>query len=341
MRQYFGAVFGNRETCFSLGKSIENDSLYHALLIEGDAGSGKRTLAKEIAKATLCECKNDSSKPLPCGACRACQLAERGLVPDIHYFSRGERATLGVEAVREMIADTVMASTEFDNKIYIFEDAHTMTAQAQNALLKVLEEPPVGVKIILLCESADAMLTTIRSRARLLRMQRFTADEIRRFLAQKENGVPCEEELAAVLPRAEGSIGRALTLLSPQSMGAIKKENDAIFALLSALTDKSYAPLYTALSALPQKREELCRLLRLFHTALRDLILLNRQEDPPMIFFSSPDAIPDPFKGFRIGTLLGFADATENTIEALLRNANTTTAATAFACSLRSAQKER
>ena len=103
MRQYFDAVFGNRETCTALGKSIESDALYHALLIEGDTGSGKRTLAKEISKAVLCECKNDVTRPLPCGECRACQLAERGLIPDIHYFSRGERTTLGVEAVREMI----------------------------------------------------------------------------------------------------------------------------------------------------------------------------------------------------------------------------------------------
>ena len=341
MRQYFDAVFGNRETCTALGKSIESDALYHALLIEGDTGSGKRTLAKEISKAVLCECKNDVTRPLPCGECRACQLAERGLIPDIHYFSRGERTTLGVEAVREMIDDTVMAATEFDSKIYIFEDAHTMTVQAQNALLKVLEEPPHGVNIILLCESADAMLTTIRSRARLLRMQRFTAEEIRRFLFEKEPGTLRENELSSILPRAEGSIGRALALLSPQSMSAAKKENDMIFSLLSALTDKSYAPLYSALSVLPQKREELCRFLRLFHTALRDLILLTREEKTPLIFFSSPDAVPEKLKGFRIGSLIAFADATENTIEALTRNANITTAETALACRLRNAQKER
>ena len=81
--------------------------------------------------------------------------------------------------------------------------------------------------------------------------------------------------------------------------------------------------------------------MRLFHTALRDLILLTREEKTPLIFFSSPDAVPEKLKGFRIGSLIAFADATENTIEALTRNANITTAETALACRLRNAQKER
>ena len=148
MRRYLNAIFGNRDVCRSLGESIERNALSHAILIEGDRGSGKRTLAKEIAKAMLCEERENSSFPLPCLGCRACYLVENGLATDLHFISRGDRATLGVDTVREMIEDTTMSATEFDHRIYIFEDAHTMTAGAQNALLKVLEEPPQNVFFI-------------------------------------------------------------------------------------------------------------------------------------------------------------------------------------------------
>ena len=129
--------------------------------------------------------------------------------------------------------------------------------------------------------------------------------------------------------------------MSPPSVAAVRKENEQILAVLHALTDTAYAPLYTAVAALPQKREELCRILRLLHTALRDLTLLCREDNPPLIFFTSPDAIPEPLKGFRINTLIAFADATESTIEALIRNANITTAEAALVCRFRSAQKEK
>ena len=122
MRRYLDAIFGNQNLRLSLGESIEKNALSHAILIEGDEGSGKHTLAKEIAKAVLCEEKSNPDLPLPCCGCRACYLVENGLAADLHFISRGDRATLGVDVVRDMIEDTTMSSTEFDHKIYIFEE---------------------------------------------------------------------------------------------------------------------------------------------------------------------------------------------------------------------------
>ncbi len=335
MRRYLEAIFGNRDNCLSLGKSIEKNALPHAILIEGDEGSGKRTLAREIAKASLCEMRHDGNAPLPCRACRACHLVENGLAPDVHDIRREDKATLGVDSVREMIGDTAMASTEFDTRFYIFEDADTMTAQAQNALLKILEEPPEGVKILLLTKSADAMLSTVRSRARLVRMQRFTAEEISSYLTEREPALrrsfSSDEALFELLLSAGGSIGRAVKLLSPQSQSALKKEREETLSVLKALAERSYSPLFSAISALPQKREELSRALDRLHTALCDLVLLKRAEAPPLAFFPKADAIPDELLAFRIDTLFLFTDAVERGIAELERNANVTTTKTALA----------
>ena len=346
MRRYLDQLLGNEETKSALGAAIARTTLSHALLIEGDEGSGKRTLAREIASALLCEAKGDEGASLPCRACRACHLVSEGLAPDVHFITRGDKATLGVDAVREMIGDASMASTEFDYKVYVFEDAHTLTVQAQNALLKVMEEPPEGVVILLLTEEADAMLTTVRSRARLVRMQRFTADELRTHLSRIRPDLLSPlasrpEELTALLLSAEGSIGRAIKLLSPESQAALKKERAQVTAVLDALAEKTYAPLYAALSALPQKRDPLSDALALLHTAVRDLILLQRASDPPLAFFPSREAVPEHLTSFRSRALFAFADVLSTATEELARNANVSTTLTALALRLRNAQKER
>ena len=346
MRRYLEAIHGNRESCLSLGKSIERDALSHAILIEGDEGSGKRTLAKQIAKSCLCENKGDPSLPLPCDNCRACYLVENDLAPDIHFIHRGERATLGVEAVRDMIEDTNMASTEFDHRFYIFEDAHTMTAQAQNALLKVMEEPPDGVVLLLLTESADSMLTTIRSRARLLRMQRFTAEQMSAYFRERHPSLLSafsgrQAELDGILLFAGGSIGKAKVLLSEQSGNEAQRERSEALGLLDAVSKKSFSAIRGALFSLPQKREELTCALSLFHTALRDLILLQCAEHPPLVFFPAAESVPEQASALRLGALYAFSDALEQAIEDLERNANVQTVLAVLASHLRYAQKER
>lgn len=346
MRRYLDAIFGNRESCRSLGESIERNALSHALLIEGDAGSGKRTLAKEIAKAMLCEARESKELPLPCCSCRACYLVEHGLAADLHFITRGDRATIGVDTVRDMIEDTAMSATEFDHKIYIFEEAHTMTAGAQNALLKIMEEPPDGVKLILLTESADSMLTTVRSRSRLLRMQRFTADEIKSYLMANEGELirpyrTKEEELDTLLLLAGGSIGEAMRLLAPETAPHVKREREETLAVLEALADKSYAALWGAISAFPQKREELKNALLLLHRAMRDLILLKRAEAPPLSFFPKAQDIPESIMSLRIGMLFAFTDAIEEAVAELERNAGIQSTVTMLTAKLRNAQKER
>lgn len=340
MRRYLDALVGNESLRGSLGKSIEGGALHHALLIEGPAGSGKRTLALQIAAAEVCENKASTSYPLPCGVCRACRLVLSGNAPDVTFISRGGRATLGVEAVRDAKEDMFLSPTEFPVKFYIFEDAHTMTVQAQNALLIVLEEPPQSTKIMLLSEESEAMLVTIRSRARLLRMEALSPAVMKRYFEEKEPSLllPYQNDeagLTAALLAANGRLGEARRYLSPEGKAELKESRDMTDALLASMTkDASFGRLCDAFGALPTKREPLAEALRLLHLALRDLILFKKAENAPLLYCESAEVADGYSRSVPLPRLLYMADRVMATVEDIEKNANVQTALTLLKCDL-------
>ena len=144
MKPFFSTFTGNEPLLTELGEEIVADRLGHAYILEGPAGTGKHTLALQIAASLACERKREDGVPLPCLQCPSCRKILSGHSPDVILIGREDKATIGVETVREMRASAFMAPNELDDKIYIFEDAQTMTAQAQNALLLILETKKVS-----------------------------------------------------------------------------------------------------------------------------------------------------------------------------------------------------
>lgn len=340
MREYFKDLYGNRPTALRLGKNAESGTFSHAVILEGAPGSGKRTFARMIAAALFCENRQNARTPLPCGACRACHLVAENKAPDIKTVTRGDKATLGVDAVREMRTDMFLSSTEFDRKIYIVEDAHTMTAQAQNALLKVLEEPPTEILILLLCESADALLTTVRSRARLIRMQNFTPAELLRYFEENDplSLAPYrgkEAAVTALLATANGSIGAAKKFLSPKMAADIEKERGGIKELLSALKSSDrFALLCDCFSRLPSKREPLATVLEDLLRALRDLAVYKKTKNAPLCFFAGEEELAPFAEGMSLAFLFYAYERTDETLRQIERNANISTALTLLKCDL-------
>ncbi len=340
MRRYMDLLYGNRDAKESLCRAAEKNALPHALIIEGVRGSGKKTFAKELAAAQLCEHRTDSDCPLPCKGCRSCRIIADGNAVDVKWVTRGDKATLGVDAVREAKHDMYLSATEFDFKFYIFDEAHLMTAQAQNALLIVLEEPPPKVKILLLCESADALLTTVRSRARLVRMNKFSTEEIKSWLSEKRPAALAryasdQETLENLLTEADGSIGGALELLEPKNAESALKERENALALIDALSSSSFSKLHDAVSRLSLKRDDLVGELTIFSRALRDLILIKKSPDAPLCFFGNRDTAIKKSATFRLPFLLRAMQSTEEAMRKLERNANATTVLNVFKCSLK------
>lgn len=335
MASYFDRLVGNDALRCRLGTEISEGTYSHAYIIEGPRGSGKHTLAREIAKATACLDKDSAHGKIPCGTCKFCRKIEAGTCPDVITVRREEdRVTMGVEVIRAMRESVPSVPNELDVKVYIIEDAHTMTPQAQNAFLLTLEEPPSFVLFLLLTEDASALLETVRSRAPVFRMQPIGAATLRDHLmndaAAKAAGAPtlarsAPEEFEELLMLADGKIGAALTLLDPKKRAPQIERRHAVMKVIDALADQtSNDRLFFAIHEMGQKREELKELLSMLTVALRDLVLLTRTERAPLLFFTDSDRALDLTDRLTAGKLLSYLPAVEEAAEALFANANTT-----------------
>ena len=293
MKKYFPRIIGNEDTSLRIGAAIESKRMPHAFLLLGARGSGKHTLAIEIAAALNCKSEKDR---LPCGECSSCKRIYEGNFTDVKLLEKPkDKATVGVGAVKEFREDMFLSSTESDYKVYIIGDAECMTTEAQNALLKVLEEPPSGVVIILLSTEGDKILTTIKSRAQVVNLARFHRDELREILPgispeARELSLSSPQLLDAAISGADGRIGEALRLLDKRLSEVLSDEREDILRVVTAIRHGApFSELYGALSALPQKRPELLARLELLCSALRDLIMARHLGDKALLFFTSAE----------------------------------------------------
>ncbi len=175
---------GNHAIVRDLIASIQNKTDVHAYLFAGPSGLLKRETARYFAAALLCE--GDTTPP--CGSCDNCLQSASGNNPDLLVKSLQaltSKKSIGVDEVREIIEDVYTRPFKARKKVYIIEDGEALTVGAQNALLKVLEEPPAYAVFILCTSDADKILPTIRSRSRILRFQPKSDNEIRLYV--KEN----------------------------------------------------------------------------------------------------------------------------------------------------------
>lgn len=198
------SFYGNNLAKTTLVLGWKDGRLPHAVLLEGESGSGKKTFAKIVAAAAVC-----SGKDKPCGICRHCKKAEQGVHPDIMLIDGAQSSkNVNVDAIREIRASANIKPNEAERKVYILADAQNMTVQAQNALLKVLEEPPKGVMFILTCDNHSRLLETIVSRVTMLRIENPPINicaQVLHTLAPEHS----EQEYLMAAEVFEGNIGKA------------------------------------------------------------------------------------------------------------------------------------
>lgn len=311
MRIYFPLLYGNDNVKARLGRAIESGTLPHAFLLIGADGSGKKTLTLELAAALNCEAKADKNKPLPCHTCNCCRRIFDNNYTDITTLRRqAGKSTVGVEEIRLFREDMYLSPTESSLKIYVIEEADRLTPNAQNALLTVLEEPPRNVIILLLAESGDKILTTIKSRTQTVAMQRFESDVMRQYLVRKSDKAALyaktdAKTLDGILMSSDGRIGRALTLLSDKEASENEKDREITERIILALgKTSSYAELYSAISALPTSRAEFCEAVESVMCAIRDITLVRLAPELPLIFYTSRDKAKEIAEGMNTKRLL-------------------------------------
>lgn len=295
-RDVFPLLAGNHRMKNIVGGDIVRGTMGHAYILDGPAGSGKHTAAFNIASALACEHKKDANSPLPCGKCPACRKIAQGVSPDVSIVRRAEdRATLGISIIRDLREDLCIAPNENEKKVYIIEEADLMTDEAQNALLLSLESPPPYVVFLLLTENAGSLLETIRSRAPILRMQTFGADDIYNHLTKEPRFAALarqdKDTFARAVTAADGAIGRAAQLLdrgTAESSAYLSAREDAL-RIVSLLFFPDYRETVDVLGSLSKSREEVLSLLRLVLMALRDLAAVKKSASVPLMLYISAE----------------------------------------------------
>lgn len=188
-----------------LEQFIQSKKVSHAYLLTGPKGCGKKTLVKGFARELLC-----MSPKKPCGVCDSCIQAEKRQHPDLIWPTALLQAKEKVKTLRELLLAEVYVKPFYGGrKVFVLEDISKYNAHMQNALLKVLEEPPPYVVFILTSDTLNGILPTVLSRVSLLRVPRITNEQVEQVL--KTHGVP-SSKLRVLSSAADGCVGRALAL---------------------------------------------------------------------------------------------------------------------------------
>lgn len=215
----FKDLIGQENVKNLLIESIQTGRVGHAYMFCGPEGIGRKTMAKCFAEVLTCN-KNGTEI---CGVCEACVLNKSGTNPDIINIKRQEgKATIGVEDVR-LVQDEISTAPQFGKyKVIIFESAEKMTVQAQNALLKTLEEPPQYIVLILISSNNSQILDTVKSRSVKIDFKRYTDSEIMEAFRREK---PMQEIDSSLLCEySDGIIGRTLSMASSQEHEEISQK---------------------------------------------------------------------------------------------------------------------
>ena len=200
------SFIGNNEIKETIKSCILSGRFPHAFIIEGEKGSGRHTLARILAASAVCE-----ETEAPCGDCRVCDLVLRDGHSDVLTYAP-DGATFKIDTVREIRDNAYVMPIEAKRKVNILLDCDKMNEPAQNAFLKVLEEPPEFMVFILITQNAQSLLTTVRSRCVTLTVQNPELDEAGDYIKLKTG--KDEADIFEALENSHGNIGKALDILS-------------------------------------------------------------------------------------------------------------------------------
>lgn len=249
-----------------LMRSVKAGRIPHAILLSGSRGTGKRTIAKHIAQALLCRAAD-----VPCGDCPACKRFLSGNHPDAHILST-EGRSIGVDEIRALRERLALKPFEGGRHIAIIEQADKMTAAAQNALLKTLEEPAGDAVFFLITDFPGALLATITSRVRRVRFAPLTMEACARALEGR--GIdPSRARLLAGL--AQGAVGRALDINESSHFFALREK---VLASLRALGGRG--SVARAAGQLADAKESAQDALEIMEVAARDRMAIQNGARP-------------------------------------------------------------
>lgn len=328
MNKAFASIVGNDTLRARLTRAVNDNTLSHAYIIEGSAGSGRHTIALQTIAALSCSERHKDGASLPCKKCISCRKILESRSPDVIRIAPEEdKVSIGIEAIRFLKNDIYLPPTDLSVKAYIIDPADVMTSQAQNAFLLSLEEPPEYVLFFLICENSSALLETVKSRAPILRTEKIPQDDIEKYLLSHDNRASqlkeqSSEEFAEIICAADGSIGCALSLLDSKKRKQILENRKIAKDFINLASGKLNRDKLELIFSLGTKRGEICDRLSYIQSALRDLLLLKKDEDAPLCFYADREQACELSTHFTSKKLLTLFESTEVAIHDLSRNSN-------------------
>lgn len=274
-------IIGQQVTLTHIKNALRKNQIAQAYMIIGEEGMGKKTIAMSFAESILCENRKPGEYE-HCGKCDGCHQVETGNHPDLIMVMHEKAGLITVDEIREqVVTDVEIRPYEGRKKVYIIPDAEMMNEQAQNALLKTLEEPPEYAVLILLVANADRMLPTLRSRSIKLELSPLPDAVIEQTLITKYN-IP-KYRTSSVVKFARGNPGRAIEI----------SENDDFVEDRKKVTEMMKKVVKTAsyqwsewINALAEDKSQIPFFLDMFLDWYRDILMAKAGAGKERLMFS-------------------------------------------------------
>lgn len=261
-------IIGEEAVINHLKNALSEGRTSQAYMISGEDGMGKKTIARAFAASILCE-ERKEGEYLNCGKCRSCHQVKTGNHPDCRIVIHEKPQVLSVDEIRtQVVSDVDIKPYQGNRKVYIIPDAQMMNEQAQNALLKTLEEPPEYAVIILLTANEDMILPTIRSRCIKLALSPLPEKVIKETLAHDYN-IP-EYRTDSIVKFARGNLGRAIEIAGDDTF--IENRDMAVNIMKNIVHTDSY-DWGGWIDALTENKAQLPFYLDMFYDWYRDILV--------------------------------------------------------------------
>ena len=274
----FEDVIGHENLIEHLQSAIAMKKISHAYIFDGEKGSGKNFLADIFASALQCEAEDGR----PCGACSSCKQSEGRNHPDIIRITHEKPNTISVDDIRQQLCGDIMIKPyKGPYKIYIVDEAEKLNIQAQNALLKTIEEPPAYAVILLLTTNAESFLPTILSRCVTLNLKPAKDSVVRKYLMEQVRIPDYQADICVAF--AQGNIGKARRLALSEEFNQMKEH---AIHLVKYIQEMEISELIDGMRKITEFKTDISDYLDLLMVWYRDVLLYKATWNPSSIVFS-------------------------------------------------------
>lgn len=275
----FKDIIGHEQIIEHFQNAITMEKISHAYILNGPDKSGKMMLAEAFAAALQCEKKGTEG----CLECHSCRQAASHNHPDIKYLTHEKINTVSVNDIRKQInQDIVIKPYSSTYKIYIVDEAEKMTVQAQNALLKTIEEPPPYAVLLLLTTSQEAFLPTILSRCIQLKLKPLRDEMVRDYLMEKGQTDKSDAEIYVAFAR--GNLGRAISIADSEDFRVM---NEEILKMLKNIHRMDISEILDFIRMLKEDKVDIEECLDFIQMWYRDVLLYKVTKDEKILIFKN------------------------------------------------------